>query len=74
MPFLENKIARVEVFSPTHKQVIWKPSPEEQKLQRASGVKGQFIVKYDVAREDNPQQILVSVIFTHSFYIIFTNF
>lgn len=45
--------------SPNHKIVTWAPTPEEQKSQNSTGVSGQFIVKYDVDREENPQQILV---------------
>ncbi|XP_046677059.1 inter-alpha-trypsin inhibitor heavy chain H4-like isoform X2 [Homalodisca vitripennis] len=54
-----NSLAKIEEKSPTHKVVVWAPTPEEQKSQNATGLSGQFVVKYDVDRESNPQQILV---------------
>ncbi|KAG8300341.1 hyaluronan metabolic process [Homalodisca vitripennis] len=53
-----NSLAKIDEKSPTHKVVVWAPTPEEQKSQNATGLSGQFVVKYDVDRESNPQQIL----------------
>uniref|UniRef100_A0A1B6KKL4 VIT domain-containing protein n=1 Tax=Graphocephala atropunctata TaxID=36148 RepID=A0A1B6KKL4_9HEMI len=54
-----NSLAKIEEKSPNHKVVVWAPTPEEQKSQNSTGLSGQFVVKYDVDREANPQQILV---------------
>jgi len=55
----QNTLAKIEEKSPNHKIIVWAPTPEQQKSQNSTGVSGQFIVKYDVDRKENPQQILV---------------
>lgn len=56
--FLENKLANIEQSGKTAK-ITWTPTADQQKELSESGVKGQFIVRYDVDRVTNPNQILV---------------
>lgn len=60
LDFAANALARIEEKSASHKVVVWAPTPDEQRALNSTGVSGQFIVKYDVDRSQNPQQILVS--------------
>jgi len=59
IPEKRNELAKIKEISPKHKQVTWAPTADEQRSKKDSGLSGQFIVKYDVDRKDNPQQILV---------------
>ncbi|XP_054274031.1 inter-alpha-trypsin inhibitor heavy chain H3-like isoform X2 [Macrosteles quadrilineatus] len=59
IPEKENKQAKIEDLSPNEKKITWAPTAEEQRSQNSSGLSGQFMVKYDVDRTQNPQQILV---------------
>ena len=54
-----NELANIEKIDSNVVIVRWNPTTEQQKEIAKDGVNGQLIVKYDVDREKNPQQIVV---------------
>lgn len=63
----KNKLATIQQSGNTSK-VTWSPNTEQQQQLSDSGVKGQFIVRYDVDRVSNPNQILVDEGYFVHFY------
>ncbi|XP_065201336.1 inter-alpha-trypsin inhibitor heavy chain H4-like isoform X7 [Planococcus citri] len=63
----KNKLATIEQSGKTGK-VTWSPNTEQQQQLSNSGVKGQFIVRYDVDRVSNPNQILLDEGYFVHFY------
>lgn len=63
--FLENKIAHISRESGTKVRITWNPSIKEQLTFTERGVKGQFIVQYDVDHKSTPSQVLVSFLNTN---------
>lgn len=55
----KNELATIEKIDSNVVIIRWAPTQEQQKEIAKDGVNGQLIVKYDVNREKNPQQILV---------------
>ncbi|PSN48673.1 Inter-alpha-trypsin inhibitor heavy chain H4 [Blattella germanica] len=53
-------LARILRSQPYTAVVRWEPTPEQQEELALKGVRGQLVVKYDVDREQYPQQILVN--------------
>lgn len=58
--FLENKLAQISRESGNKTRITWSPTVKEQLTFTERGVKGQFIVQYDVDHESTPNQVLVS--------------
>ncbi|KAJ9587861.1 hypothetical protein L9F63_018695, partial [Diploptera punctata] len=56
----DDPLARIHRTDPYTAVVTWEPTPEQQKETAAQGLRGQLFVKYDVDREQHPQQILVN--------------
>lgn len=57
---LENKLAQISRESGNKTTITWSPTVKEQLTFTERGVKGQFIVQYDVDHESTPNQVLVS--------------
>ncbi|XP_022172077.1 inter-alpha-trypsin inhibitor heavy chain H4-like isoform X2 [Myzus persicae] len=55
----KNKLAKITYESGNKVKIIWNPSVEEQLKCTKLGVKGQFIVQYDVDHKSAPNQILI---------------
>ena len=55
-----NGLANVNFPNETTAIVTFKPSPAQQRNFTENGIKGQFIVEYDVDRTANGGEILVS--------------
>lgn len=60
MYYLENKLAQISRESGNKVTITWSPSVKEQLTFTERGVKGQFIVQYDVDHKSTPNQVLVS--------------
>lgn len=58
--FLENKLAHISRESGTKVTISWSPTIKEQLIFTEHGVRGQFIVQYDVDHKSTPNQVLVS--------------
>lgn len=56
----ENKLAQISRESGNKATITWSPTVKEQLTFTDRGVKGQFIVQYDVDHESTPNQVLVS--------------
>jgi uncharacterized protein YegL len=56
--FIDNKLATVEK-SDNKGKIVWSPSEADQKAISEDGVKGQIIVRYDVDRTSQPNQVLI---------------
>ncbi|XKL64670.1 hypothetical protein PGB90_004756 [Kerria lacca] len=59
---------KIDRPSDTTAKIIWIPDITEQQQISSNGVKGQFIVRYDVDRLSNPNQILVDEGYFVHFY------
>jgi len=57
--FSENKLAKISHESGNKSTITWSPSVKEQLTFTDRGVKGQFIVQYDVDHKSAPNQVLV---------------
>ncbi|XP_063240182.1 uncharacterized protein LOC134540990 isoform X2 [Bacillus rossius redtenbacheri] len=55
-----NAFAKIERPKPNQGIVRWSLSSEDQKKLGANGVRGQLLVRYDVDRKTNPEQILIN--------------
>ncbi|KAJ9587862.1 hypothetical protein L9F63_018696, partial [Diploptera punctata] len=55
-----NPLASIERPTTTTAVVKFNPTPEQQKELAKDGLKGQFIVEYDVDRTSNPGEVLVN--------------
>lgn len=56
----ENKLAQISRKSGNTATITWSPTVKEQLTFTERGVKGQFIVQYDVDHKTTPNQVLVS--------------
>ncbi|KAJ8877729.1 hypothetical protein PR048_022184 [Dryococelus australis] len=55
-----NTLAKIERPKPNEAVVRWSPNLDDQKKLGANGVRGQLLVRYDVDRKSNPEQILIN--------------
>lgn len=55
----ENKLAKISRESGNKATITWSPTVKEQLTYTENGVKGQFIVQYDVDHSSTPNQVLV---------------
>lgn len=55
----ENKLAKISYESGNKATITWSPTVKEQLTFTEHGVKGQFIVHYDVDHKSAPNQVLV---------------
>jgi len=55
----ENKLAKISHESGNKATITWSPSVKEQLTFTDRGIKGQFIVQYDVDHKSAPNQVLV---------------
>jgi hypothetical protein len=59
----ENKLAKISRESANKATITWSPTAKEQLTFTENGVKGQFIVQYDVDHNSTPNQVLVCYLF-----------
>jgi len=59
----ENKLAKISRESGNKVTITWSPTAKEQLTFTENGVKGQFIVQYDVDHNSTPNQVLVCYLF-----------
>lgn len=56
----DNKLAHISRESSNKATITWSPTTKEQSMFTEFGVKGQFIIQYDVDHKSSPNQVLVS--------------
>ena len=55
----KNKLAKISRESGNKATITWSPTAKEQLTYTENGVKGQFIVQYDVDHNSTPNQVLI---------------
>lgn len=61
-----NDIAIIERPGPDIAYVLYVPSAEYQRKKSDLGISGQFVVEYDIDRDSNPGEVLVSMSFFYN--------